>query len=366
MRFYRSGPSASGGGTFYFSPMRILAFASIIILLFACDSPGGESTDIAGSSDTTIVTMTRMDSINALLLDEPNNIDLFLERAELWMFRDSLELAMKDIDRALRIDSTSAQAHHDKGQIHYFKRDVDLALEEFDICIEYQADHCPCLLKKAEIQMLLRKYEEALTLINTALKANEFQPEAYYMKGLLYKEVGDTNLAVSSYVTATELDPNFYDAYIQVGLLYAAAHSDLALEYYNSALDIAPESIEALYAKGMYLQEHASQKPERLREALDVYSLISQIDLEFAAAPYNQGYIYLELMAEYDSAATKFSDAIARYPLYFQAFFNRGLCFESTDQLQRALNDYNKALAIKPDYTEAAIAKSRVMESMGK
>lgn len=350
-------------GTFHFCPMRIFAFLLFTVMLAACTSdPKPDADDQKPES----APVSRLDSVNTMLLDNPNSIDLFLERAELLMFMDSLDMALKDINRALRIDSTSAQAHHDLGQVHYFKRDIDLALEEFDLCIEYDAEHCPCLLKKAEIQMLLRQYEDALTLINSALRVDEFLPEAYYMKGLLYKESGDTNLAVSSYVTATELDPNFYDAYIQVGLLYASAHSDLAIEYYNSALDIAPNSVEALYAKGIFLQDHAQDHPSRLREAMEVYDEIQMVDTAFAAAPYNQGFIYLEYLGEYDSAATKFSLAINKYPMYFQAFYNRGLCFESLNQLQRALNDYNKSLHVKPNYTAAAIAKSRVLESMGK
>ena len=343
--------------------MKTYACLLFIVILAACTSSPKTEAD-AQQPETPKV--SRLDSVNQLLLENPNSVDLFLERAELFMLMDSLDIAVKDINRALRIDSTSAQAHHDRGEIHYFKRDIDLALKEFDVCIEYDPDHCPCLLKKAEIQMLLRQYEEALTLINSALRVDEFQPEAYYMKGLLYKEAGDTNLAVSSYITATELDPMFYDAYIQVGLLYAIAHSDLALEYYTSALDIAPNSVEAMYAKGVYLQDNAQGRADRLREALEVYDDIQMVDTAFAAAPYNQGYIYLEYLADYDSAATKFGIAIEKYPMYFQAFYNRGLCFESLDQLQRALNDYNKALHMKPDYTPAAIAKSRVLESMGK
>jgi tetratricopeptide (TPR) repeat protein len=348
-------------GLFHFCPMRLF-FAILLLTTAASCTP--DSPKDSENPEPAQAGMTLLDSINEQLLEKPNNIDLFLERAELFMLMDSLDMAMKDINRALRIDSTSAQAHHDRGQIHYFKKDIDLALEEFEICIEYDADHCPCLLKKAEIQMLLRQYDEALVLINSALRVDEFQPEAYYMKGLLYKESGDTNLAVSSYVTATELDPTFYDAYIQVGLLYASAHSDLAIEYYNSALDIAPNSVEALYAKGIYLQDHAKDNPGRLREALEVYDELQMVDTTFAAAPYNQGFIYLEYFAEYDSAATKFGAAIRQYPMYFQAFYNRGLCFESMDELQRALNDYTKALHMKPDYTPAAIAKSRVLESM--
>jgi tetratricopeptide (TPR) repeat protein len=337
----------------------VFFFLIVIIGLFGCVEPADPS-----ESEGLSQNILPMDSINQLILDEPGKINHYLTRAHLFQGDKDFVSAMDDLNRALLLDSTFAETHHQLGSLHYISKNVDLALTSFDKCLEYNPDHIGCLLKRAEIDLLLRKYPEALEGINRALKIDQFQPEAYYMKGLLYKETGDTANAVSSYATAIERDPQFYDAYIQLGLLYASAGSDLALEYYNSAIELRPTSIEALYNKAMFLQSNARLKPERLRQALKVYDIIDEIDPTMPTAMYNKGYVYLEYILEYDSAAMMFTEAIERLPVDHQAYYNRGLCYESLNQLTKAIEDYDRALKLKPNYTPAAIAKGRVEDNL--
>jgi tetratricopeptide (TPR) repeat protein len=69
-------------------------------------------------------------------------------------------------------------------------------------------------------------------------------------------------------------------------------------------------------------------------------------------------------LSEYSEAEYWFSQAIEALPYYHQAFYNRGLARESLDNHTDALEDYEVALKLKPDYTSAALAKSRVLEAM--
>ena len=85
---------------------------------------------------------------------------------------------------------------------------------------------------------------------------------------MLYLETRDTATAASSFQTVVEVDPTRYDAYIQLGLLYAAAHDDLALEYFRTARNLKANSIEALYDEAVYLQEHGDTEGARYASAL--------------------------------------------------------------------------------------------------
>ena len=51
-------------------------------------------------------------------------------------------------------------------------------------------------------------------------------------------------------------------------------------------------------------------------------------------------------------------------PYYHQAFYNRGLCRESMDNLEGALSDYDEALKLNPTFDAVAIAKGRVLNSL--
>jgi tetratricopeptide (TPR) repeat protein len=329
-----------------------------IVALVACESPKEEESSLV-TQDTTESDLDRM---NNSIIKDPNNLSLFLQRAELFQLEGKVEEALEDFERALRLDSSHAEIFHQRGNLFYLNSKIELALADFKKCIELDGDNEGCLLKKAEIDLLLRNYKEALANINNAIRVNQNNAHAYFMKGMLFKETGDTATSASSYATAIELDPKFYDAYIQVALLYAYANDDLALEYYNSALELRPSSTEALYNKAMYLQENAKGNQFRYQEALSCYRVIEEIDSTNAAASFNRGYIYLELLSHYDSAATAFSEALIKYPTYYQAYFNRGLCYESMERKEDALKDYNRALALRPDYSAAARAKGRIVD----
>jgi Tfp pilus assembly protein PilF len=70
----------------------------------------------------------------------------------------------------------------------------------------------------------------------------------------------------------------------------------------------------------------------------------------------------LEHFQQYDSAVVHFSQAIDALPYYHQAFYNRGLAYESLDDLTQAELDYREALRYQPDFTSAALALQRVLD----
>jgi len=78
------------------------------------------------------------------------------------------------------------------------------------------------LLKLGELYFFVKQYENAFAKINQALKINENLAKAYYLKGNIYKEIGDTAKAISSLETAIEQDNKNYGAFLDLGLIYAA------------------------------------------------------------------------------------------------------------------------------------------------
>jgi len=193
--------------------------------------------------------------------------------------------AYQDISRAIEVDSTKGEIYLYKGSLLFKQNKINEAYTEYETCLRQEAANSDCLLRKAEIDIILGNYNYARDHINEALKQNEYNAEAYYVRGRMYKAMKDTTLAASSYKTAIEsyktaieVDPNYYYAYIEVGLLYANQKSDLAKEYYNSAIELKPRSVEAWYNKAMFLQETGSNSQSRYREAFSCYDTILKID----------------------------------------------------------------------------------------
>ncbi len=349
--------------------MRFRSFFFLFIfssVLIACNESNSSKPSKAAGENTGSTKTAKSDSlltaINRRIAGDPNNYLNYLDRAKYYGDKREFSLAFEDISRAQRVDSTKADIYLYKGKLLFSQDKIKEAYEEYKVCLLYDALNVDCNLRKAEIDIALRNYDQARGHINEVLKQNEYNAEAYFIRGRMYLTLKDSGLAASSYKTAIEVNPSYYDAYIEVGLLYASQKSDLAREYYNSAIEIKPKSVEAWYNKAIFLQETGVKKKERYREAFACYDTILKMDNRFSAAYFNKGFIYLEYMQKYDSAAVQFTNAIGVYPQYYQAYYNRGLCYESTNKLAEAEADYRSALKLDPDYTEAAISLNRVLK----
>ncbi|MCB0794924.1 MAG: tetratricopeptide repeat protein [Flavobacteriales bacterium] len=323
---------------------------------------------VIGCSGTSVeqdtTTPPQPDELSRSLLDveqrivrDPKDASLYAERARLYRSADSSRQAINDWIRALSIDSTNASYHAELGDLYYTKLMVDLARERFEKAMELDPEAVSPKLKMAEVELVLRNYGSALDLVNAALRIDPNLAEAYYLKGWTFKEAGDTALAISSYRTAVEQDPDHYNAFIQLGLLHAAQHDDLAIQYYRSALEIRPQSVEANYNLGIFAQDHGLDSL-----AISCYERITAIDPGNAAAPYNTGWIHLKRLKEFRKAEQYFTQALDLNTNYYQAWYNRGLAMEQLGKLDSAAADMQVALLIRPDFDLAAEALGRLYD----
>ncbi len=339
--------------------LRAAAIPCLVALTFArCGA--GPSTDM-NPEGTRIV--DSLAGFNDQVVERPNATAPYLARGEFHLRNGDAGAAIDDYERAIKLDSSLVDVRHALGLMRFDVRDFEGAVREWNGVLSTDPRHIPSLLSLAKVDLLLRSYDPALKRINDALRLDDRLDEAYFLKGRLYLETGDTVTAASSFQTVVEVAPERYDAFIQLGLLYAAAHDDLALEYFGTARTLRPNSIEALYDEAMFLQEHGTSDGTRYSKALSLYDRILTLDTANASAAFNMGFVHLEYLGQYDSASYWFEEAIARLPYYHQAHYNKGLALESLGDNDGALAAYNAALSFDPAYTPAAIAKGRTLQA---
>lgn len=299
--------------------------------------------------------MIRLTDIGDRLTKAPDDAALYAERADLFMAHDSMMPAMNDMVRAVSLDSANAGYRVKLGDLFWFTRTVDQAQYQFEKALQYEPQSTIAMLKLAEIQLVLRQYQRCLDLTNQALRIDSRLAKGYFIKGWVHKETGDTATAISSYHTAVEMDPQYYDAFIQLGLMHQAKGDPLAKDFYDSALRIRPNSSEALYNMGLYLQQTGNDS-----SALACYARIAENDPTHPMAHFNTGFIHLEHLDDPRGAIAGFTGALERLPNYHQAYFNRGLAYERLDVLDSAAMDFQRTLALAPDYDEAAFGLERL------
>ena len=323
---------------------------AFVLLFVSCGTPETERNNASPDRKNPLQVL------DEAILERPNDPQVYHERATWKMAELDPQGAFDDWELALRADSSFALAWENQADMLFQMQKFEDCLSKLDGCLKHSPESTPCLLKRAEFAIHLQQFEQAFQFLNDALRLNDQLHEAYWMKGKIYATTGAEEKALSSYQTAIEVNPNFYEGFITLGIFLAERSDAMAEEYYRSAMELKPAAVEPVYNLAVHYQNE-----NRLEEALTLYRKILALDPENATASFNQGYIHLEYLTNYDSAVHWFSEAIVRLPYYHQAFFNRGLAYESLGMNSAAIEDYSQALRIKPDYTVAARAKERAI-----
>jgi len=111
-------------------------------------------------------------------------------------------------------------------------------------------------------------------------------------------------------------------------------------------------SVIALYSNG------------QIQEALDSVETLTK---GYPNEPllYNISGVCYKAIGQLDAAVKSFEKALALKPDYTEVNYNLGLTFQELDQLDAAVKSYEKALAIKPDFAEAHNNLGNALDVLG-
>jgi tetratricopeptide (TPR) repeat protein len=309
---------------------QLLIFLSLGII-FSCSNKqnsSNEKTNPYYDSLSIKLNSPELKNINAQLLDNPNDAGLYAKRSIIYLKLKQFTEAENDAKRAIVLDSSKAENYLCLVDVYYAQNKTRQVKEYLEKCTKKFPDNTEALLK-----------------------IDDHLAKAYFIKGSIYRESGDTAKAISSLETATEQDNNFIDAYYDLGILYAARKNPLAFDYYKNVLNINPKHNDALYARAKLLQDL-----NKIDEAIAEYISLSKINPNCENCFYNLGAIYLETKHDNNKALEYFTKAINVNPNYVEAYFARGYTYSKLKNKSSAMADYNMCLKIQPNYDAAVQA----------
>lgn len=303
-----------------------------------------------------ILKSPRLDSINQLLLQMPDNDSLYRERALVYVRENQFDVAINDCKRAIKIDSQNIKNHLLLADVYFAANKTKFSKDKLEEIIKKFPSQTEAYLKLGELYYLVKQYDKAIEYVNKALKIDETLAKGYYIKGNVYKESGDTNKAISSLQTAIEQDPQMTDAYIDLGVLYAAKNNSLALQYYNNALKYDPKNYIALYNKAFFFQQTA-----QVDSAMSLYRHILN---RYPSSPYvlyNLGTIEFVFRKNNKNAIEYFTRAIQIKPDYAEAYYARAIVNIEQKKKNEAMSDLKECLKYKTNF-EPAIVELNALE----
>ncbi|MCF8404814.1 MAG: tetratricopeptide repeat protein [Bacteroidales bacterium] len=326
----------------------------MVLLVYSCstDSTKNEQKE---SSTTLKKSSSQIELLNEKIKNDTINPDLFHQRSELYLQKGDYYSALKDILSALEIDSTYSTYYVTLSDVYLALGKMKKTVRALEKAIELDSDQTEAYLKLAEISVAIREYKKALTYIDIALKKDELSAKGYYLRGLVMMENGDTIRGIRNFQKSIDVQQNYMDAHIQLGMLYAEKKNKLAVDYFNNALNIEPDNIDVKYYLAMFYQENADYE-----KAIQTYNSILDQDPDFYIAYYNVGYIKLVFQKDFPEAINQFTKCIEIKDDYIDAYYNRGFAYELLKDVENSRKDYKKTLELLPNYEKAIDGLNRI------
>jgi tetratricopeptide (TPR) repeat protein len=343
-------PCLKAGRFFYGSNKVLLAGISLLVLLIAsCNNIGDKK------PDTISTPADPLEVLNQKIMADSTNALLYHERAKVFIRRGQADKALVDIDRALEMEPKRAEFFMTLADVYLIMQKPDNVNAALMKANELAPDDPKPLVKLAELNLMLEQYNTALAYTDKSLEITRFNPDAYYVRGLVFLARKDTASALRNILLALDQKQDFYEALIKLGVIYTEQRNPLAEQYLLRSLKLFPESLQARYQLALFLQDN-----ERPKDALLHYdTLLNQVP-NHPLVLYNKGYVNLVYLNDFATAIDFFDQALINDPNYLDALYNKGRALEEMGRFANAREVYNEVLRRRPNYELAVQALNRL------
>jgi len=264
-------------------------------------------------------------------------------------------------------DGRDCTAHYLLGKAYYAMENFDMALIEYktvnmlgkydSICQE------PEFRKEmAELFIKFDQKEEALKEYLLLIKLEPLSPQNYYQSGYLFEQRDRSNKAISFYRKTVELDNRHSDAHYRLGYILFRDKKHLEAK---SELELALRNDANNYGAHFYMGRIKKDAHDFSGALLHFENSMKSPELKIKSIV-ERGTCFLS-MNNYDKAITELGRAIkistdenAAETLYAKYFLAH--CFENTRKIEQAIELWEAIYAKKPSFRNVAEKLSQYQE----
>jgi tetratricopeptide (TPR) repeat protein len=254
---------------------------------------------------------------------EPKKTEYYMLRAGAYEKGGDLANAYEDIKRAMVFDG-DPDLMVEAGRTAYLMKKYDEALVLLDKALDKKHSNNDAYEYDIRTLIALQEYKKALPVCEKSF-TNRENSVNYYLNGIVLDNLGNTADAEKSLKKSIAKDKKNEDAYI--------AYADLLIRV--NKLDEAKENCEALL----------------------------KVNPGNTNAYIERSKIYVKRL-DYPTAINDISKAIIMKPDDDQLFFIRGQYYQQFTQYQNAINDYNKVLMLNNKNAEAFYQRASCYEQV--
>jgi protein O-mannosyl-transferase len=205
------------------------------------------------------------------------------------------------------------------------------------------------------------EYRDLTTLYTSTLAKNPGCWMAHYNLGIVLRDQGQTDQAVSHYRQAVALRPHYTEAHYNLARLLAEKREFKdAIAHYEAALTINPEDAEAHNNLGATLFEAGM-----VEDAIAHYTKAVAIRPDYAEASCNLATALLS-KGDIDGAIARYLPCLESLPNQPDAQYNLASALLRRGRIDEAITHYEKALGLLPENPDAHVNLGSALLAKGR
>ncbi|MGO8760546.1 MAG: adenylate/guanylate cyclase domain-containing protein [Desulfobaccales bacterium] len=155
----------------------------------------------------------------------------FALQQEVWMAasespQETLAEAMKEAQKAVELDNSSAEAQGTISRVFLLLRQHDKAIEAAEQAVRLNPNSATANFSLAMAFNFSYRNEDALPLIRRAIRLNPFSPPFYQQLAVTFRETGRYEEGIAAEKKLLQLAPNYLNAYVSLTALYSYSGRD--------------------------------------------------------------------------------------------------------------------------------------------
>jgi tetratricopeptide (TPR) repeat protein len=182
------------------------------------------------------------------------------------MAAEDWDLAKANLQKLIDLNFMEPRIYADMARIYLTETDTAKALEYISQGKEMFENDKMLINMELDIYLKQGRSGELIQKLDNAIASDDQNPMYYFARAITYEGMKDKEKAEADYKKTIEIDPNFYDAYYNLGVLYINKSNALVEKldqvYKQSEFDKIDGEITALYKEAIGYFESALENPE--------------------------------------------------------------------------------------------------------